>query len=137
MQSRGDAIRPLRYVLHCFVRPPRLRLTRTIGWWHLVVNLSPSLALTQNFVPLTQLPAAIEFLRDQARSVSGFDTRKVEDPYALFMQRMTEQYPMELENASIASGAKKRKRWDELVGSKGGDDGFTFSFGDQYDSEND
>ena len=137
MQGRGDVICPFRYLQHCIVRLARLRLTRTIGWWHLVVNLSPSLAITQNFVPPTQLPAAIEFLRDQARSVSGFDTRKVEDPYALFMQRMTEQYPMELENASIALDIKKKTRWDELVGSREGGGGFAFGFGDQYDSESD
>ncbi|RPB00894.1 F-box and JmjC domain-containing protein [Choiromyces venosus 120613-1] len=105
------------------------------GWWHLVVNLSPSLALTQNFIPPTQLPAAIEFLRDQAGSVSGFDTKNIKDPYSLFIKRMDEQFPEELADAMQVLEKKKKKKWDELVGGTQVGGCFTFGFGDGDDSD--
>lgn len=103
------------------------------GWWHLVVNLSPSLALTQNFIPPTQLAAAIKFLRDQPGSVSGFDMKKVKDPYGLFLQRMQKQYPRELQDALGKLERKKKTKWSELTDTKG--QGFTFGFGGGGDSD--
>lgn len=97
------------------------------------MNLSPSLALTQNFIPPTQLPAAIEFLRDQPGSVSGFDMKKVKDPYGLFVKRMQEQYPVELQEALEKLERKKKTRWGELTDTKG--QGFTFGFGGGDDSD--
>ncbi|RPB10125.1 F-box and JmjC domain-containing protein [Morchella conica CCBAS932] len=97
------------------------------GWWHLVVNLSPSLALTQNFIPPTQLSAAIEFLRDQPGSVSGFNTKRVRDPYGLFIKRMEEQYPVELQAALEKLEKKKKTKWGTLTDTKG--QGFSFGFG--------
>ncbi|KAI5798867.1 putative F-box and JmjC domain protein [Geopyxis carbonaria] len=104
------------------------------GWWHLVVNLSPSLALTQNFVPKTQLPAAISFLRDQTCSISGFDSDKVKDPYKLFITRMENMFPQELKEANQKLEANTRSKWDDLV--KAGS-GFSFSFGGCGDSDDD
>ncbi|KAI5844264.1 hypothetical protein BZA05DRAFT_427192 [Tricharina praecox] len=107
------------------------------GWWHLVVNTAPSLALTQNFIPSTQLPAALEFLDVQRQSVSGFNCDRVADPYGLFVQRMEESFPKELAAARDAIEArkrnKKRNRWGDLVGEKKekkeGGIGFSFAFG--------
>lgn len=42
------------------------------GWWHLVVNLESSLAVTQNFVSPSNLPAVLHFLKHRADQVSGF-----------------------------------------------------------------
>ncbi|KAL7274010.1 hypothetical protein RUND412_003112 [Rhizina undulata] len=98
------------------------------GWWHLVVNLSPSLALTQNFTPPTQLSAAISFLRDQPGSVSGFDMKKVKDPYMLFVERMAEQFPEQLKDALETLERKKKRKWEELTKAEEGK-GFTFGFG--------
>ncbi|KAL1997575.1 hypothetical protein VTN02DRAFT_1436 [Thermoascus thermophilus] len=53
------------------------------GWWHLVVNLEPCVAITQNFIPRAHLPAALDFLRNKPDQVSGF-RRDVADPYGLF-----------------------------------------------------
>ena len=106
------------------------------GWWHLVVNTAPALALTQNFVPLTQLPAALDFLERQPQSVSGFAGR-VRDPSALFVRRMAAAFPAELDDARRVLDARRKSRWGELVssarqpaaGGTGATSGFSFGFG--------
>ncbi|KAF8469551.1 hypothetical protein BDZ91DRAFT_720456 [Kalaharituber pfeilii] len=112
------------------------------GWWHLVVNLSPALAITQNFVPRKHLPSVLLFLRDQPQSVSGFNCEKVKDPYDLFIRRMYEQYPEILEQAqnevNTMTGSKEKKggKWDELVGeAKNGGGGFAFNFIESEEEE--
>ena len=111
------------------------------GWWHLVVNLEPSIALTQNFVPKAHLHKVIAFLRDQKNGISGF-RNDVEDPYELFIKRLQEQYPKDFEEAIDRLQNKKRK-WEDLVNGnneeseKGG--GFSFGFGgeDELGEESD
>ncbi|WFD31280.1 hypothetical protein MSPP1_002314 [Malassezia sp. CBS 17886] len=44
------------------------------GWWHLVVNLDESVALTQNFVSVAELPAVLAFMKHKPEQVSGFKT---------------------------------------------------------------
>ncbi|MCJ1283690.1 hypothetical protein MMC26_003021 [Xylographa opegraphella] len=114
------------------------------GWWHLVVNLSPSIAITQNFVPPAHLPEVLAFLQDKADQVSGFK-KEIVDPHGLFLQKMKEQNLEILQNAiqqlKAAQEGRKRK-WDELV--KGHDEhevlngdsnGFSFGFGDVDDDD--
>ncbi|KAF8544321.1 hypothetical protein BDD12DRAFT_724243 [Trichophaea hybrida] len=101
------------------------------GWWHLVVNTSPTLALTQNFVPTAQLPAALEFLDQQRQSVSGFDCSRVTDPYKLFIERMEAMFPEELKKArEVLEGRNNKKsKWDVLVAPKETrTGGFSFGF---------
>ncbi|BGP39349.1 hypothetical protein JCM10449v2_003287 [Rhodotorula kratochvilovae] len=47
------------------------------GWWHIVVNLSPAIAVTQNYVSHRELPAVLRFMRDRPAQVSGFKLRSV------------------------------------------------------------
>lgn len=107
-----------------------------IGWWHLVINLTPTLALTQNFIPVTQLPAAIEFLKDHPRSISGFDSTKVKEPYSLFIERMQIEHPRELREALITLEKRKNRqnRWANFVGSDKSKK-FVFDFGSNRDDE--
>lgn len=102
----------------------------------MVVNTAPALALTQNFVPKTQLPAALEFLEKQAQSVSGFNCDKVKDPSGLFVRKMSELYPDELRKAREVLEARRNKRskWDQLVESGSGG-GFSFGFGGDDSSD--
>lgn len=103
------------------------------GWWHLVVNLSPSIAITQNFVPRAHLPNVLLFLREKPEQVSGFKS-EIHNPYEVFVQKMQEQHSDFLDEAyrKIERSQERRKRkWDEVVkgDATGKDEGGAFSFG--------
>ena len=113
------------------------------GWWHLVVNLSPSIAITQNFVPEKHLPNVLDFMKHKPEQISGFP-HDVEDPYGLFVQRMQEQHPEKFAKAvrdmtKLHVGKKRKRIRDE----SGEDDlekrkdnkGFTFGFADDDDAD--
>ncbi|SCU97984.1 LAFA_0G14664g1_1 [Lachancea sp. 'fantastica'] len=42
------------------------------GWWHTVINLTDSVALTENFVPSPVLPKALHFFSSKRSQISGF-----------------------------------------------------------------
>lgn len=106
------------------------------GYWHLVVNLEESIAITQNFVPRAHLSGVLSFLKDKHDQVSGFP-KDVTDPYSLFVNGMQSKYPdliqQALDEAEKCPPAKRRK-WENAVQTK--DEGaFSFGFGDESDAE--
>lgn len=111
------------------------------GWWHLVVNIEPAIAITQNFIPRAHLSAALHFLSNKADQISGF-RKDVHNPYERFVNKMREAHPVLLEQAFDELKKKnegKKRKWDEIVhgkpeqegaGSSSEAGGFSFGFGD-------
>lgn len=110
------------------------------GWWHLVVNLDASIAITQNFVPRSHLASVLSFLEEKADQVSGFK-KEVENPFLTFTQCMEEAYPDLLAQAREELEGRKqdnrKRKWDAAVGGDGDPVRFSFGFGNDGDSDED
>ncbi|KAI9806823.1 MAG: hypothetical protein M1833_002480 [Piccolia ochrophora] len=109
------------------------------GWWHLVINLEPTIAITQNFVPAVHLSAVLHFLRDKPQQVSGFNAKQVMNPHQLFVNELEAKHPDVLKQAlrTLDSLQGRKRKWDEVVhnniitnGRDGGGFSFNFSGGD-------
>ena len=111
------------------------------GWWHLVVNLSSSIAITQNFVSEAHLVSVLHFLKSKPDQVSGFHG-DVEDAYHLFVEKLRELHSEVLDKAINEIEKRhegKKRKWNQLVN---GDDeqvtdarAFNFGFGDEDDRD--
>ena len=100
------------------------------GWFHLVLNLEESIALTGNFVPEGRLPQVLRFLRDTPDHVSGF-REEVVDPYGLFVERLREMGYGEILEKALERIGERKGRWETVKETKndhGEGGGFSFGF---------
>ena len=112
------------------------------GWWHLVVNLETTIAITQNFVPRAHLVNALSFLKFKADQVSGFKKASV-SPYELLVKNLRQHNPELLDKALDEMNRSKdcKRKWNELVHdsdeveSERAGTSFGFGFGDDDDAD--
>lgn len=77
------------------------------GWWHSVINLDDSVALTQNLVPSVKLGEALYFLKNKTAQISGFRPLQVR----AMLQTVMDDGEHDADMAKIADYAK---RFDDL-----------------------
>lgn len=56
------------------------------GWWHSVINLDDSVALTQNFIPNDNLARVLFFLKNKSEQISGFHMNKFKNSLKNFIE---------------------------------------------------
>eukprot|EP01135_Chromosphaera_perkinsii_P004485 Nk52_evm9s284 gene=Nk52_evmTU9s284 len=101
------------------------------GWWHAVINIEESSAITQNFVSSSNLKRVWNFISGKPEQVSGFCGEK--PLHEVFRERMLEQKP-EIWREIIKPMEEKQKaalanvgRWKNLTENK--TESFSFNFG--------
>jgi len=98
------------------------------GWWHCVLNLEESVAITQNYVSERNLLTVVDYLRDKPHCISGTDRR--EDLLERFEASLKEKRPGLLEGLREEQRVKQqsgKSLWDKLTDKEDASHAPTFS----------
>lgn len=93
------------------------------GWWHLVINLDESVALTQNFVSKAELSSVLAFMKYSPDQISGFRSKTGKETlYDTFLSRlldydttMTQQAVNEMKKPAFCAPATDVSKEDSHV----------------------
>jgi hypothetical protein len=101
------------------------------GWWHIVINLEDSIAVTQNYVSRRNLLNVLEFLnRPNSKELASGTMDRV-NLYEKFRSKYEQLFPGSIESLQQQAEARKLQNqkacmWDTITDVKTG--GFKFGF---------
>ncbi|GBG79440.1 hypothetical protein CBR_g29587 [Chara braunii] len=104
------------------------------GWWHIVLNLEDSVAVTQNYVSRQNLLQVLDFLRSPNAKVVVSGTDRRESLHDEFRSKFEEFHPgviahlEEKARQKAAKASKMRSFWDSVADVNSQTGGFKFGF---------
>lgn len=136
-----DSVRQHRHVGYECVCEPGDLIFIPCGWWHSVINLEDSVAITQNYVSRTNLLDVLKFMRAMKSSITGLQ-EEVTAPSRIgqrrselvegFSKAMTEHYPDLMQSIEEKQREEKeerdRRRFHPLPMLPQETEGFSFNF---------
>eukprot|EP01134_Creolimax_fragrantissima_P000953 CFRG0953T1 len=135
--SKNEDIKPL----ECICNEGELMFVPS-GWWHAVMNIEDSIAITQNYVSNANLVKVMSFLKNKPEQISGCKpTLPAEQLHDRFVQECNKAYPGVLEKLVEEDRLRKEERergsiWKQLkkptntspVDGSAATGGFSFGF---------